>query len=168
MELWVLRVLHISSGAFWAGTAMFMGFFLIPAIVEAGPGGGAVMNGVMKRKFQVAINAAAFICALSGVRLYMLSFSGAWLATGTGIAYSLGAVFAVGSLVISVGFTKPVSTRMSALADTIAAGGLPPTPEQISAMQGFGARLKKLGKVNAFHLLGAALSMAAGRYFPMA
>jgi hypothetical protein len=52
---------------------------------------------------------------------------------------------------------------MGVLAQQIAASGRPPTPEQASELQGSRARLGRIARLTAWHLLGAALLMAMQR-----
>ena len=46
-ELLVLRAIHIYGAVVWAGTSLFVAFFLIPAIGAAGPAGGPVMGALI-------------------------------------------------------------------------------------------------------------------------
>ena len=49
MEFPVLILIHVVFGIFWAGGAIVLGLFVVPAVLDAGPAGGAVMAGVVKR-----------------------------------------------------------------------------------------------------------------------
>lgn len=163
MEYLVLVFLHVFFGVVWAGGAMATGFFVVPAVVEAGPPGGAVMAGVAKRKFPVVMVVAATIVVLAGARLYMLRFSTEWLATPQGLVLTLGAILAIGAYVLGVFIQRPLMGRAGVLAAQIAASGGPPTAQQASEMQALRLRLQKIARLTAFHLLGAALLMAANR-----
>ena len=46
-----VRVLHILLGATWLGAAVVVSYFVLPAIEQAGPDGGKVVNGLIRRKF---------------------------------------------------------------------------------------------------------------------
>jgi hypothetical protein len=52
---------------------------------------------------------------------------------------------------------------MGVLAQQITASGRPPTPEQASELQASRARLGRIARLTAWHLLGAALLMAMQR-----
>ena len=82
MEYGTLILLHVFFGILWAGGAIAAGFFIIPAVLEAGPAGGAVMGGVVKRRFPVVMTASALVVVLTGLRLYSMRLSLDWLATG--------------------------------------------------------------------------------------
>ena len=45
------RLLHVLSGAIWVGTVTFTSFFLMPAMMEAGPDAAKVMAGLQRRRF---------------------------------------------------------------------------------------------------------------------
>jgi hypothetical protein len=53
--------------------------------------------------------------------------------------------------------------KMAALSEAMKAKGGPPAPEQLAEMQKLSARLGRLAKVTAFHLLGALVLMASHR-----
>ena len=63
-----------------------MGLFVIPAVLEAGPGGGAVMAGVLRRKFPIVMTLACLVAVLTGLRLYMIRWSAAWATSAEGMA----------------------------------------------------------------------------------
>ncbi len=166
MELWILRLVHIPSSILWGGWAVMVGLFLLPALADAGPAGGAVMAGVMKRRFSLWMNVLGLLSVLSGVRLYMLFASGAWVATGTGIAYTIGAGLALVAFSVGHAVSRPTAARMNALQEQLKTAGGPPSPEQGAELAGLRGRALTAGRVNAWCALGAALCMAAGRFFP--
>jgi hypothetical protein len=65
-----VRVFHVLLGASWLGAALFTSFFLIPALQEAGPAGGAVMIGLVRRKLPIFIASIAGLTVLTGLWLY--------------------------------------------------------------------------------------------------
>src|SRR5690348_16274263 len=114
MEYMFVVALHVAFGILWAGGAIAVGLFIVPAVIEAGPAGGAVMAGVLKRKFPIVMSASAILVVLTGIRLYMVRFTGAWIGTAEGIALSLGAVLGIGALFIGITIQKPVTERLGA------------------------------------------------------
>ena len=50
MEFSTLLLLHVFFGILWAGGAIAVGFFVVPSVMDAGPAGGAVMAGMLKRR----------------------------------------------------------------------------------------------------------------------
>jgi len=163
MEYLVLVFLHVFFGIIWAGGAIATGLFIVPSVVEAGPPGGAVMAGVVKRRFPIVMTVSAIIVVLAGARLYMLRFSSEWLMTSQGLVLTLGAILGIGAFVLGVFIQRPLVGRVSALAAQIASSGRPPTPDQSSQMQVMRDRLKKIAALTAWHLLGAAALMSVQR-----
>jgi len=167
MELSTLILLHVFFGILWGGGAIALGFFIVPAVLEAGPGGGAVMAGVVKRRFPTAMTAFSLIVVLTGLRLYSMDVSAAWLGTPQGIVLSLGGLAGLGALLIGVFAQKPTAERLAALGAQIAAAGAPPTPEQAAELQALRQRLGKVARLTAWHLIVAALLMASHRLAAM-
>src|SRR5262245_22697536 len=97
MEFPFLILLHVAFGIVWAGGAIVLGLFVLPSILDAGPGGGAVMAGVVKRRMPIVLTMAAALVVLTGLRLYMLRFSVGWLTSPEGLVLSLGALLGLGA-----------------------------------------------------------------------
>lgn len=163
MEYLSLVFLHLFAGLIWAGGAITVGFFVLPSVLQAGPSGGAVMAGIVKRRFSHWMIGCAIVTILTGIRLYMLRFSTAWLSTGEGMAISLGALLALAAFFMGVSVQKPTADKMAALAARIGAAGSPPSPEQIAELRALGTRLAKIARVAAWHLLAAVALMASHR-----
>lgn len=163
MEQVALVFLHIVTGFMWAGGAIVVGFWIVPAIQEAGPAGGPVMAGIMKRKWVLFMTVTSWTAILTGLRLYMIRFSTAWLTSAEGIVITLGMLLAIGAAVIGLVSQRPTSVKMAAVAEAVRAKGGPPSPEQAAEMKALGERLARIAKVTAFHLLGALVLMAAHR-----
>ena len=104
---------HVIAGILWAGGAIAAGFFIIPAVLDAGPAGGAVMAGVAKRRFPVMLTVAAVLVVLTGARLYMVRFTPGWLTAPEGIVITLGALLAVGAFAIGFFIQRPAVERMA-------------------------------------------------------
>jgi hypothetical protein len=167
MEFSTLLLVHVFFGILWGGGAIAAGFFIIPSVLEAGPAGGAVMAGVMRRRFPILMSVAAGLVVLSGLRLYSMRFSTAFLGTPEGIVLTLGAVLGLGGFFMGVFSQRPTAQRLGALGAQIAAGGGPPTPEQAAEMQALRARLGKVARLTAWHVLIASLLMASHRLAAM-
>lgn len=166
MELWVLRLIHITCSVLWGGWTAMVGLFLLPAIAEAGPAGGAVMAGVMKRRFTLWMNLLGVLSVLSGLRLYTIYANAEWLKSGPGISLSLGAVLALVAFGVGHAVSRPTAVRMYVLQGSIKAVGGPPSAEQAGELQRLAGRAVLAGRVNAWCSVGAALCMAASRFLP--
>jgi hypothetical protein len=167
MEYLSLIFLHVAFGIFWAGAVAVLGFFILPSVLDAGPAGGAVMAGVVKRKMPTALLIAGIVVVLSGVRLYMVRFSASWMTTGEGIVISLGALLGVAAFAMGVFIQRPTVDRIGKLAAGIAKAGGPPTSEQATEMKALQARLRTVARLTAWHILGASVLMASHRLVAM-
>jgi hypothetical protein len=163
MEYHVLIFLHVFLGIIWAGAAVATGLFIVPAVLEAGPAGGVVMGGVARRRLPTILTIAAALVVLTGLRLYMLRFSPAWVMTAEGLVLTLGGLLALAAFVMGLFVQKPTVERLARLSAEIAAAGAPPTASQASELQTLRARLRKIAALTAWHLLGAAALMSAHR-----
>jgi uncharacterized membrane protein len=166
MELWILRTTHLTTGVLWVGAAAFIGFYLMPAIREQGPSGAAVMAGVVRRNFPIVINVIGLLNVVSGLRMYMLSYSGEWLKTGTGILLTVGAVCGLGAFVVGTTLQRPLATKLGQLAAAIREAGTPPSAAQQGELETLGRRLAAAARHNGALLVFTALCMAASRYAP--
>jgi hypothetical protein len=163
MEYASLLLLHIFFGILWAGGAIAVGFFVIPSVLEAGPGGGPVMAGILRRRFPIVMTVSGAVVVLTGLRLYSLLVSGAWIVTTQGIVLSLGGLAGLGAFAVGILVQKPTAEKLGALAAQVAAAGGPPTPEQAAELERLRTRLAKVAKVTSWHLIVAAVLMASHR-----
>lgn len=164
----ILRLIHILSGAFWIGAALFNVIFLVPTIRALGPAGGPVMQHLVQvRKMPLWLLGAGVLTFLSGLSLYYRAsggFSNGFMQSGPGMTFGLGAVFALCAILVGMLFTSPAAKRAGALAASLA--GKPPTPEQAAALQ---AAQKQIGVTSALatlFVLLATCAMAVARYIP--
>ncbi len=163
MEEGLLRLCHIVSGVLWAGTAMFLGWFLVPAVQEAGPSGGTVMGGLMRRGLSTGLTVVSGLCILTGARLYALVFATTGLATPAGLVLLTGGLLALAALLLGFLVNRPTVARLAKLGGAIRAGGSPPTAEQTATLATLHRRLAGAARWSAVLLGGATLLMAAGR-----
>jgi hypothetical protein len=163
MEYLSVLFLHVLFSIIWAGGGITAGFFIIPSVIDAGPAGGAVMQGVVRRKLPMLMTVAGTIVLLTGVRLYMIRFTWEWLGSANGIVLTLGAALGLGAYGIGVFVQRPAAVRLGALAAELARAGGTPSPAQAAELQAMRQRLGKAARLTAWHLLAAATLMAAHR-----
>jgi hypothetical protein len=163
MEYLLLVFLHVAFGVLWAGGAMVVGLFIVPAVVDAGPAAGPVMAGVAKRRLPAVLSLAGVITVLTGLRIYWVRFSTEWLQTPEGVAITLGGVLGVAALAVGLTVARPTAGRIGALATGIAQAGAPPTPDQRAEMQALQRRLRLAGVFTSWCLAGAVVLMASHR-----
>ncbi len=121
------------------------------------------MAGMVMGRCPIAMTSAAVFVVLTGLRMFMLRCSSSWILTPEGIALGLGGLLGIGAFFIGLFVQKPAVERLGSLAAQIAASGAPPTPAQAAELQALRARLGRIAKVMAWHLIGAAILMASHR-----
>ena len=115
----VLRLIHIFSGVYWAGSIFFFVTFLEPSIRSLGPDGGKVMIRLFERGYLKLMPVVAIVTILSGLwLLWILSsgFSSDYMGSAMGIALSTGAVFAIVALITGLTVMRPAANRIWAIA----------------------------------------------------
>ena len=150
----VLRFAHVFFGALWVGMMAFGTFFMGPAVEEAGPDGGKVMAGLMRRKVMVLLPVFALITLVSGFWLYSRLGSGI-MATGMGKAFGVGGVLALLAFIFGMAVARPAMMRAQKLAQS---GG---SPAEVQALR---ARANTHGRIVGVLLLLALAAMAVARY----
>lgn len=163
----ILRLIHIFSGVFWAGTSFFNLSIFSPAIAATGDNGRAIMQYlVTKSRFAVTMLTVALLTFLSGGLMY-------WLLTlqipdfhktSYAIILGIGAIF--GLLALGSGYFMQfrVISRIKALQMEIAAGGGPPSPEQIGKMQALAQSAATGARVTTVLLVFALIGMSTAQY----
>jgi len=165
-ELYFLRIVHIVGGIFWVGGATTVAFFVFPSVAEAGPAGGAIMQGLAKRKYMVVVPVSALLTMLAGLRLMARvsgGFSSAYFSTPSGMTFGISAVIVFLAFGHGMATARPLANRSAQIAGLMA----DPTSDKAA----LGAEMKqvqaKLGsslKITSVLLLIAAAGMALGRY----
>lgn len=166
-ELLVLRAIHIYGAVVWAGTSLFVAFFLIPAIGAAGPAGGPVMGALIKRKLFTIVPVVAAVTMLTGLRLMWLAsngFSAAYFASTLGKTYTIGATFALATFVVFMAVSHPAIGRMMALGQQIAAAPEAERGALMEQLNAIRARAATASKVAALFISITIVAMALGRY----
>src|SRR5512142_1047325 len=92
--LTVLRLFHIFSGVFWAGSAISLICFIEPAVRAAGPAGATFFERLWQHtRMLFFMNMASLLTALTGLMLYWIVSNGnplAYIGTGIGVGFTLG------------------------------------------------------------------------------
>lgn len=165
--IYTLRLLHIFLGVFWAGTVLFFGFFLEPALNAVGPAAGQVVRELNVRRYAQFMPLAALLTILSGVELLRRLTGGgpsAWMQTRAGTTFMVGGTAALITLIMGVTITLPTVKRMGALAIEMTSA---PESEQgriggeLAAVR---AKLRMLTKTGTVLVCITVIAMAIGRY----
>jgi hypothetical protein len=168
--IFVLRLVHIISGVFWVGSVMFTALLLAPTLRALGPGAGPVMNQLVKvRKLPMVMMSSALLTMAAGIWLFMIDMSlsqGAFMKSGSGMTFSIGAVFAILAFAVGMAVNLPASKRLAAIGTAVAARGGPPTPEEQGELQRLNGRMSTASQIVMILLVLATGAMAIARYVP--
>ena len=165
-ELLVLRVIHVLGGIIWVGGGVMMAIFLAPAVAEAGPAGGQVMQGMMKRKMMIVLPVIALLTILSGLRLLMImsgNFGPGYFQTGAGRTFATAGLLALIAFVFGFAVNRPIMMKMGTLSQSMASD--PASKDAIAAeIKKLQGRAAMAGTTVLVLLLLAALGMSIARY----
>jgi len=164
----ILRLLHILTGVFWAGTIFFMVSYLEPSARAAGPDAAKVMGGIQKRGLLTVLPIVALVTILSGVDLYRrlsAGFEPAWVHSSIGLTYGIGAVASIIALAIGIFVMRPATMAAGRLAANISTVSDDAERQRLHAkIQQLQGRSRNALRVVAGLLTVAVTTMAVGRY----
>ena len=166
--MWLfLRIVHIITGVFWAGTLFFIVSYLMPTFREVGPDGAKVMGALRRRGMFNAVPTIATISILSGLWLYMIRMGGGsdWARTREAMALGTGAITAV--LAVAIGWFGMRANIFKAADLAAAAAGMPAGAERDAALaqaQAVRGKAMMAGRMVATLLLITVVTMAIARY----
>ena len=162
----VARLLHVLLGAIWVGTVTFTSFFLMPAMMEAGPDAAKVMAGLQRRRFMDLLPLVALINILTGLWLYWrytAGFDPTISASRPGMVFGAGGATAIVAFIIGVFVMRRSMLRAGAL--MARAAGITDAGERsslIAQAQSLRARALRASRIVAVLLIITTLLMAAG------
>jgi len=168
IALVLLRLIHIFSGVFWAGSAFVLARFIEPAVAATQPESNKFMQYFMGRTgYVIAQSIAGPLTVLAGLILYWSDSGGlqnAWITTPAGLGFTVGAIF--GLIAFGIGFfiSRTTAEKMTALGREMQSAGKPPTPEQMSKMKALQERLTSASIWLAIVLAVTVAAMATARY----
>jgi hypothetical protein len=168
IEILILRLVHIVSGALWVGAAVFSGVFLSPVLARMGPAAGPVMAGLQARRMFVFLPVIALLTIISGLRLIWImsgGFTPDYFRTAGGAGYASAGALAILTFVLGITVSRPLGERMGALAGEIARTTDEATKaalaRELAALQ---RRMGAVGGVITVMLVASAAGMAVARY----
>jgi uncharacterized membrane protein len=166
--LLTLRIIHIACGVFWAGSILFLTFYVFPAVERSGPDGGKIMQAITgTNKFAQVLALTALLTILSGVLLiWKLSggFTPDWFSTNYGLSLTTGGTFAIVAFVQGMAINRPGVARMEKIAKEIGSRGGPPSESERAEMMKIRNRIILSSRLMALWLSVAVITMAIARY----
>ncbi len=167
----VLRLLHITFGMFWVGSAVTTSFLTLPTARATGPVGGQFFGEFMRRcHYSQLMLIAGVVTIVTGLALYWDFYVGlAWSLSRPGpeTVFGLGGLIAIVAAVAANTMIPGVSTKLAAVGGKILAAGTndgTPAPELLAERNRLSLRLAHIGMANASLLVVAVALMAVGRY----
>ncbi len=162
----ILRLIHILSGVFWVGSAIFSGFIIFPAVGATGEAGKQFMGYlVTKAKISQRIGIAAALTVLAGGALYWIDSDGlksSWTTAGPGLGFGIGGLLALLGFVLALLSSIDRATLIK-LAGQLGNGK--PAPEQMNQILTLQKRSNTLGLIGNIALILALACMATARYW---
>lgn len=167
-EILLLRLVHVLGGVFWLGSGLFTSLFLLPAFAGSGPGAGAVMAGLQRRRLFTVLPIVAVLTILSGLRLMWIGsggFSPLYFQSGMGRTFAVSGALAIIGFLLSLLVARPAMLRSGQLAASL--GAMPAGPERNAIGARVGA-LQRRGAISSFLAVSlvtlAGAGMAVARY----
>ena len=164
----VLRLLHIVAGVFWAGASFVVVGFVEPTASATGPEGGRFLQAFASRSgYSPSMTGAGLLTIVAGLWLMWLDSGGfqpAWMASGMGVALSVGALAGLAAAVVGLGLQSRNAMRLGAVAKSVQGQPGGPTPAQAAEMLALWDRLRSGGRWAAGFLAIAVAAMAVARY----
>jgi hypothetical protein len=162
-----LNLVHIVAGAFWAGSALLLTFFVMPAVSAAGqPGATVIQKLTQETRFPLFMALGGALTVLSGLVMYWLvsgGLSSAWLSSAHGIAITVGAVAGICGAITGGAVAGRASKRLDGLMAECQAAGKPPTAEQQAVIERMQATMRKGSLASSLFILIALMGMALAR-----
>ena len=166
-EIIVLRLVHVVGGIFWVGAILFNSLFLFPAMMEAGPGAGAVMAGLQRRKMMSILPLVALLTILAGARLMSIASAGSggqYFQSTTGRTLAIGAAAGIIAFFIGILVGRPSGMRAGQLAAAIAKAPESERATLAAELAAVNRRAKLASNSVVVLLVIAAGAMAVARY----
>lgn len=162
----LLRLIHIISGVFWAGTTFFMVSYVSPSVKATGIEGQKFMQQLGLRSGMTnALAAAATLAALSGIAMYAIltEFDGSAMGSLYFVILGIGAIAGIAGWFVGFFVQNRTTQKMVVLAGQIQTAGGPPTDEQAARMRAFSERIGEGSRMTAALLTIAIVAMAAAQ-----
>jgi uncharacterized membrane protein len=162
--LLLLRILHIGGGVYWVGGVLIMAFYISPTVSATAESGQKFIDYLMNnKKFSAGMTRGGVLTILAGLLLYWHDSSGftsAWMRSGAGIGFGIGAGFALIGFIFGI----LVGRKTKAMVHLGAQFQGKPTDEQMLQMQSLKKQQTTYLNLSAVTLVLALWAMAIARY----
>lgn len=161
-----LRLAHVAGGIMWAGAALLMAGFVVPAARGAGADG-FLPRLMGDRRAGLYMMATAVVTILSGIALYARMSAltqGTFAESDQGITLGIGGIAGVLALLIGALGTGPAARRIGAAGARLRGEGRAPTPDEARQMGRLQARVRVGTAASVGMMMIAIACMAVARY----
>ena len=163
-----LRAVHIVTGVFWAGAALFINVLLGPSLGAAGAAGGRVLTELKQRRYHEVLIVTSTLAILSGLALLWVDSAGlshAWLGAPLGLVLSLGGVAAIMGFMLGMLGVRPLAVQMEDLQSEMGRASTDALRQSYNArLTAIRGRLTLFGRAASGCLAVAVIAMAVARY----
>lgn len=171
MDILVLRLVHIASGAFWVGAVFTFFLFVSPTATALGSDGQRfVAHLISRQRFSNAILVAAIVTVAAGLLLLWRTSNGFdldVLSRPPMLGFAIGGVSAIITLAIASGYIVPRVSRAERITGRLQADGRPPTTEEERDLGRIGSEIQRAGVYVMATLAVAVAAMATARYWSL-
>lgn len=167
MLMIILRVIHVLSGVFWVGFAIFNLAFLQPTIRATGAEGQKTLQYLMRKtRLMTTVYVAATLTMFTGlIQLGIISnLQHSFINSSWGLIITLGSLSGIIAWFIAIHFIRRIFNQMGVVGAELQSSDGPPNPEKLSEMQALVERLGKVGKTALVFMIISVVGMAAARY----
>jgi len=169
MDILLLRLIHIGTGAFWVGAVFTFFLFVQPAAVAIGPDATKFTYQLLHhRRLPAVILAAAVTTVLAGIWLLVITANGLdpdLLFDVSRLGYTVGGVAAILALGIGGIYVYPRTRVVERTIGRLVTEGRPPTPEEQQTLARVGGESRRAGWWVILGLTVAVVAMATARYW---
>lgn len=164
----ILRTIHIISGTFWVGAAIFITLFLEPTVRNAADVGGRFMERLVTETPLVKyMTICSLLTVITGVVLYGLDsrLTLSWITTREGLIFTIGSLAGLAAYVTGQFVISPTAARIGSLGHEMAVAGGPPSSIQIGEMSSLQGRATRFGRIELVLMVVSVAGMAGARLF---
>jgi hypothetical protein len=171
MDILILRLIHIATGAFWVGSVFTFFLFVQPAAVAVGPEATKFTYQLLHHKrLPVVILASAATTVLAGTWLLIITSNGLdpdVLFDVSRLGYTVGGVSAILTFAIGALYVYPRTRIVERTLGLLLAEARPPTPEEQQLLARTGVESRRAGWLVLIGLAVAVAAMATASYWSL-
>lgn len=167
--LMIFKVLHVFGGALWVSVVVYNQMFISPTLQVIGVDSLRFNQALdQKNRFTRFMGLIATGTILSGFLFYYLYSGGlkwGWITSGTGIAFSLGALAGIGAFLIGGFGIGRITAQLKAASAELAAQGKTPKPKLVSRIKALESTFHFYETLDFWFLVVAMLLMITARFW---